>query len=85
MTEKQICKRLGVTPSGLHVIAKAVAHPEEHAGGEGFGPGAAAARRKLLKDGLVTGGWSDIDQTWSPWVITQAGRNLVAEARNLGW
>ncbi len=82
MTDKQICKRLGVSPPGLHLLAKAVAQPDGRASGNGFGAGSGSVRVKLRDQGFVESGEGP---GWPPDVITQAGRNLVAEARNLGW
>lgn len=82
MTDKQICKHLGVSPSGLRVLAKAVAQPDGRASGGGFGAGSGSVRVKLRHQGLVENGEGP---GWPPDKITQAGRDLVAEARKLGW
>lgn len=91
MTEKQICRRLGVTPAGLKVLVKAMANDGE-AGGASFGHGAAGARSKLLRDGLI-GPCLRIYETslrsrswrYKTWEVTPEGRAKVEAARLLGW
>lgn len=84
MTEKEICKRLHVTPAGLRILAKAVAYSVSK-GGKGRAAGGGIAAIKLVRDGLLTGGWCDMAGKWSPYMVTLAGLELVAKARRLGW
>ena len=79
MTEKELCKHLGVTPSGLKVLAKAAAQPDGQASGRGFGMASGAARQKLRRDGFVR------ERDYALDMITPAGRDVVAKARDLGW
>lgn len=86
MTEKQICKRLGITPRGLKVLAKAVANDTGEAAGAGFGGGAGSARTKLLRDGLIVEADRIYKGRWyKTYVITLGARAKVEAARLLGW
>lgn len=75
MTEKQICKQLNVTSAGLRTLAKASAKPDGEAFGDGMGRASVGARARLERTGLINAGH----------IITQQGREVVAQARSLGW
>lgn len=81
MDTKAICKKLGVTPAGLELLAQAAADPGGYAYAIGFaGKESCAARASLVRDGLFTDDSTDIRAR-----ITDAGRAVVAQARALGW
>lgn len=81
MTERAICKHLGVTIAGLKLLAAAAADPEGRASGPGRGLGSGSIRVALERSGLVTE-WTYPDYAS---IITGAGRDLVKRARALGW
>lgn len=88
----RITKALGVTEAGLRLLARAVAHKDGWAEGAGSGLNG-TARIPLARDGLITvkeleppaghqpGQWYPRDV----YVITDAGRALVAKARAMGF
>ena len=81
MSDK-IAKQLGVTAAGLRLLARAASQPDGRASGPGFGFSAAGARARLTNAGLV----EDTGEKY-PFQsrITSRGRELVAQARILGW
>ena len=74
-----IATSLGLTESGLKLLARAVADGGL-AEGTGFGHGAAGTRAKLKRDGFLQGGTIDDD-----WLVTADGENIVDAARRAGW
>lgn len=79
--DKRVAKALGVTPVGLAVLAKAACDPEGKARGwAGGNPG--SAKSNLERDGYLTankhGGLYES-------TITDAGREVVLRARQMGW
>ena len=79
LTGKEICKRLGVTAAGLSVLAIAIGDPHGRAIGPAFGVATHGPRVELRRDGMLR------EMDFGPDVITQAGRVVITEARNLGW
>jgi hypothetical protein len=77
--DARTAKSLGVTPTGLRVLAKMVTDPNGHwKGGLSSGnPGSSKVR--LERDGFITG------CAWGDWAITDAGRDVVRRARAMGW
>jgi hypothetical protein len=73
--ELQIAAELGVTLAGLSVLARAIANGgnSRHTGGN-----CGTARTPLADAGLI-------DITADGWPITDAGREIVRKARELGW
>ena len=88
MSELKICRDLGVTPAGLRALAKAVAHPNGwYPSGDGAGMSAQGARTRLERDGLIVATVTPIaGYRWGNYYrITDAGREIVARARAIGW
>ncbi len=84
MTKLEICQELGVTPSGLRMLAHAVDNHGE-ARAVGFDR-LSAVRALLMRQGLVvpqTRGYRG-RKYWT-YGITKEGRAKVDEARRLGW
>jgi hypothetical protein len=71
-----VAKRLGVTPTGLEQLAKAVASNGEVRGG--------IARTKLVAQGYATAD-ERVFGAFVPSHVTDAGREIVRQARELGW
>lgn len=85
-TSSRIAKTLGVTPDGLEVLAMAVAH-----GGELYRTRGMASV-KLEKQGYVIrhpgvdmGRVDGRPNRYGHHIITDAGRDIVRRARELGW
>ena len=75
--ELPIARELGVTATGLRVLAKACLHPE------GLAKSGGSAKQALARAGHldaieVPGGWFDYH-------VNDKGRALVARAREMGW
>lgn len=79
--ERAICKRLGLSPDGLKLLARAAADPKGRASGAGQGLGSGSIRVPLEKKGLVTSREGPDYQSY----ITEAGRDIVKRARAMGW
>jgi hypothetical protein len=79
--DARIAKHLGVTPTGLRVLAKMTTHPEgKWTGGLSSGnPG--SAMPVLIRQGLVI----NPDDVPRHGTITDAGRYIVRRAREMGW
>ena len=69
-----IAKQLGVTPHGLEQLARAIA-TDKRIGGTGA---QALFARGLVDETPRARGYID-------WVINDAGREIVRQARELGW
>ena len=76
--EQQIAKKLGVTPTGLRLLARA--HARGDAFGEGLGHGAASTRAKLVRDGLI-----EPFKAYCRQELTDEGRRVLEMARRMGW
>jgi hypothetical protein len=72
--DKHVAKKLGVTPLGLAVLARMVA-------GGGVGRTAGMAGQKLIKQGYV----QEREEYGVQRQITDAGREIVQRAREMGW
>ena len=95
--EERIARRLGVTPAGLDCLCRAVARGGL-AEGEGFMRGQ-GARGRLERQGLIEIAVATPDPSVMPgspaaifmagrrgqWLITDAGRSIVALARQAGY
>ena len=79
MTEREICKNLGVTIAGLGVLSIAAGDIQGRAIGSAFGIATHGPRLELRRDSMLQ------KMDFGPDVITPAGRDVVAKARDLGW
>jgi hypothetical protein len=81
--DKNIARALGLTPTGLKTLAKAIANNGRH-GGRGSGYAGQGARARL-----EVGGFLAFDETASysegRYTVTEKGRQAVAAARAMGW
>lgn len=87
---KKIAKALGVTETGLKLLARANVQPDGRASGAGFGHGSGGARTALERLGYVYPRNFSKEQTapgQDPYTayITDAGREIVRRARAMGW
>ena len=78
-SDKQVARELNVTPAGLHVLAQAVANGGELKGTEG------AASVALEHKGLVVRHANAGDGRYGDHFVTDAGRDVVRRAREMGW
>lgn len=84
MNELEICNELGVTPTGLRMLAQAVDNRGE-ARGVGF-DGSSGTRAVLMRQGLVESGHRIYrGPPYPTHVVTEQGRAKVDQARGLGW
>lgn len=77
--EREVCKKLGVTPAGLSYLAKLVS--------KGMAPQRGNEATPLLAKGLIqpTRDTHYINYESKPYEITDAGREIVRRARSMGW
>jgi hypothetical protein len=78
--DKRVARALGITTAGLRQLARGAARPDGDVGG-GMGT------VRLERQGLAAP--ADPERravsAYTPSVITDAGRELVARARRMGW
>ena len=79
MSGADTAKRLGVTVAGLSVLAIAISDRHGRVIGPAFGVATHGPRLRLRRDGMLR------EMDFGPDVITPAGRDVVAKARDLGW
>ena len=77
--DAEMAKALGVTVDGLHVLAEAVANGGKLKHTRGM------AAVKLDKDGFVVRHPNAVSGHYGGHVITDAGREIVRRAREMGW
>lgn len=85
MTEKQLAQKIGVTPAGLKFLASLVATGKASQRGSEcqplFDAGLIVPNREVPEGpGRSNTYWS---RNW--WTITDQGKQVVQQARQLGW